>query len=671
MTALKKLYLDIEVCNPPNKFPFADKAAYPVIAITTYDASENRFYSFLVADADIAPKSNNWHVSVFSSERAMLTYFKRKFEQLDPDVILAWNIAFDYLYVQNRLKRLGIDQIEERFQILDLLGAYKQVKKGGVSSYNLKDVERQEGIKRKLPESIAKDIREFYEAGEFRHILLYNKEDVEGIVKLDNKLQLSRFFLHLREVIGLERFVRGIDEDKNPTWQIFHNSVLVDTFMFFLLKHKNIILPTKGRYQSQSKGSQYKGAIVFASDPGIYTNVANLDMSKFYPSILLSLNLSPEITKNNANRQGIIPFLLKHLIEERTKIETERAKYDPQSTQYRTLTDKRQVIKELINSVYGFVAFKGSRLYSDIGAKVTEIGRKGLSFVRQEAEWHGMKVIYGDTDGIFCVVQDGTTHEQIAEIANEITHKFDVFFESLEPFTQTHYFKLDYDLFFSKLLLLTKKRYAGLVTYEDGKSVNYIKTRGIETRRGNAPLLTKRLQEKVLEYIFNGSIDAIPPLIEKLRDVINGFEFNGKNYHVVDAMAIPMGLQQPLNYYGGVDKNGNKKGIPPHVRAAVIANRFLGKNFDYGSKIKTLYVHSMRLPEPVALPSGEKITMTDVIGYEDVSELVRYKKLAERARTELSLDKDRMFNVVVSDKIQPILDAISDNSIKQKTILEW
>ena len=172
MTALKKLYLDIEVCNPPNKFPFADKAAYPVIAITTYDASENRFYSFLVADTDISPKSNNWHVSVFSSERAMLTYFKRKFEQIDPDVILAWNIAFDYLYVQNRLKRLGIEPIEERFQILDLLGAYKQVKRGGVSSYNLKDVERQEGIKRKLPESIAKDIREFFRAKEYRHILL-------------------------------------------------------------------------------------------------------------------------------------------------------------------------------------------------------------------------------------------------------------------------------------------------------------------------------------------------------------------------------------------------------------------------------------------------------------------------------------------------------------------
>jgi len=133
----------------------------------------------------------------------------------------------------------------------------------------------------------------------------------------------------------------------------------------------------------------------------------------------------------------------------------------------------------------------------------------------------------------------------------------------------------------------------------------------------------------------------------------------------------PVGLQQALSYYGGLDKNGNKKGIPPHVRAAVIANRFLGKNFDYGSKIKTLYVHSMRLPEPVALPDGEKITMTDVIGYEDVSELVRYKKLAERVGAELLLDKDRMFNVVVSDKIQPILDAISDNSIKQKTILEW
>ena len=153
-----------------------------------------------------------------------------------------------------------------------------------------------------------------------------------------------------------------------------------------------------------------------------------------------------------------------------------------------------------------------------------------------------------------------------------------------------------------------------------------------------------------------------------MKDKIMGTNIIEPDFPFLDTIAIPTGVQQSLKSYGGLDKNGNKKGILPHVRAAVIANVLLGKNYEAGSKIKTLYVHPMQLPKQIELPSGEKITRTDVIGFEDTSELHKYMKLAEKSGNELELDRKRMSEVVVSDKIQPILDAVGSEKVMQQTL---
>ena len=666
MPDLLKLYLDIEVTNPPNVFPFEQQAAYPIISNTMYDTFTQTYRTFFVAkDFHIKSKDPNWQISIFNTERAMLTFFKREFERLSPDLLLAWYIDFDYIYIQNRLKNLEIEPLDESFLILDLQNSYKQIKKG-VSSYNLKNVERFEGVKRKIASNIAKDITELYEARKFKQILLYNKEDVSGIVELDKKVRISDFYTGLREAIGIESYAKEEYKDERLQklrWQIFHNSVLIDTFLLHMLKQK-IALPSKIRVEKKG----FEGGIVLKPEAGLYKSVANLDMSKFYPSILLSLNLSPEVKKGDS-KQGLIPKLVLNLIDERTKVETERNKYTVNSEEYRNLTDKRQVVKDLINSIYGFVAFRGSRLFSEkIGPKVTKIGRKGLLFAKEQSESMGFKVIYGDTDGIFCKVPDGMTNKEISDVASEITQRFDKFFEQLDAKTDNHYFKLDYDMFYSKLLMLTKKRYAGQVVFESGKETNYIKMRGIETRRGNASELTKNLQEKVLELIFDDKADEIKPLINRVKNKIMETSIKESNFVFIDKIAIPTGLQQPLKSYGGLDKNGNRKGILPHVRAAIIANEMITKNFGAGSKIKTLYIHPLRLLKAVELPSGEKISVTDVIGYEDVGEINKYIKIAEKNDNNLELDKKRMINTVILDKINPILDIINKGNSFQKTL---
>jgi len=668
MPDLLKLYIDIEVASPANKFPFADQAAHPIISNTIYDNYSQTYRTFFVAkDFQIKAKDPRWQISIFNTERAMLVFFKREFERLDPDLILAWNVDFDYLYIQNRLKNLEIEQLDDRFQVLDLLNAYKQIKKGGVSSYNLKNVERLEGIKRKAPSNIAKDITELYDARKFKQILLYNKEDVSGIVKIDQKVRITDFYTGLREAIGIESYAKVESKDgkiQKLRWQIFHNSVLIDTFILHMLKQKTI-LPTK--VKAEKKG--FEGGVVLNPEAGLYKNVANLDMSKFYPSIILSLNISPEINEKNKDKKGLIPQAIENLIGERTKIELERKKYEVNCEQYRILTEKIQVVKELINSMYGYICFVGSRLYyKGKGEEVTGTGRKGLFYAKEQAEELGFKVIYGDTDSIFCIVPEEMTHEEISNSANEITQRFDKFFEQLDTKTENHYFKLDYDMFYSKLLMLAKKRYAGLVTFEGGKETNYIKMRGIETRRGNASELTKNLQEKVLELIFSDETSKIGPLIVRVKDKIMKTTITEPDFGFLDSIAIPTGLQQPLKNYGGLDKNGNKKGILPHVRAAIIANGLLGKNYEAGSKIKTLYVHPLQLPKQIELPSGEKIITTDVIGFEDTSELQKYRKIAEKSGNELELDKKRMSDVVVSDKIQPILDAVGSEKVMQQTL---
>lgn len=111
-------------------------------------------------------------------------------------------------------------------------------------------------------------------------------------------------------------------------------------------------------------------------------------------------------------------------------------------------------IQVAANSVYGTL---GKILPApEIGASVCAMGREALQLTRTIMEEDGYTIVYGDTDSVFCKLDDGK-ERTLAELfdmgrkqAAKVTAQFD------KPMN------LEFEKVFSRLLLLNKKKYTGL-----------------------------------------------------------------------------------------------------------------------------------------------------------------------------------------------------------------
>ena len=85
---IKYMFIDIEVLSP-KEFPEPSLAKYPISCITTYN-SENKEYV-------------TWWLPDYDSEKSMLDDFCFYMHGEAPDILLAWNVKFDYTYLHNRI----------------------------------------------------------------------------------------------------------------------------------------------------------------------------------------------------------------------------------------------------------------------------------------------------------------------------------------------------------------------------------------------------------------------------------------------------------------------------------------------------------------------------------------------------------------------------------------
>jgi len=117
----------------------------------------------------------------------------------------------------------------------------------------------------------------------------YNLQDVRIIVEMDKKLKLIEL-------------VRGICHLGHVTYEDYgFSSKFLEGTIVTYLHRKGIIVtnkPANGRelmdQRMDSDEDQFSGAFVKEPIPGLYEWVYSLDLQSLYPSIIMSLNISPE-----------------------------------------------------------------------------------------------------------------------------------------------------------------------------------------------------------------------------------------------------------------------------------------------------------------------------------------------------------------------------------------
>ena len=278
--------------------------------------------------------------------------------------------------------------------------------------------------------------------------------------------------------------------------------------------------------------------------------------------------------------------------------------------------------KSLVASMYGVAGDAKYGLYHpEIAAAITYTSRNTLQQLKKEAEALGMKTIYGHTDSIFCEINTPEEGVKALEIINKNMKPIETEFEKWCP----------------KIIIAAKNRYAGLVSWTDGKyhePKSYFK--GIELKQSRMPPIMKESMTDVIQGILNGKSETDVTLeLSSLISKVVSMD--------IDPLDICMKgrLKQDLSKY---------KVLSGSSAGAAWANEYLGKNYRKDSYFLSTIT-----------PKGKYIAFDEPSEIEGVSE-IGYKVLAER----FIVNKAKPYYELAGWSMQPLI-----NSLEGIAGIEW
>lgn len=300
---LKIFFIDIETYSV-DEFPSVETANHPVNIITIFDTLAKKFISWGVKP--YTPTAPDHQFVYCKSEREMFTKFLNYFQLDYPDVVLGWNsLLFDLPYLINRIRVLfddetvaklspmgrvysrslkgqfGREQIRwyiDGISCLDYLDIYKRFCLVLRENYKLDSIARIELGETKV------DYGETNLSGladtDWNKFVDYNVQDVRIIFKLEEKLQYFQL-LRMLSYTGLTTMEAAMGS----------MSVIIGACAIKARsKHKRIPTFIRG----DDDGKQNEGAYVSEPKRGFQTNIVSFDANSLYPSVMITLNLSPE-----------------------------------------------------------------------------------------------------------------------------------------------------------------------------------------------------------------------------------------------------------------------------------------------------------------------------------------------------------------------------------------
>ena len=296
-------------------------------------------------------------------ERDILLKFVKFIKDYDPDVIVGYNQdAFDWPYIKKRAEKwkipleIGRDGSELSFRG----GRPKIVGRLNVDLYDialkisdvkvkkLENVAEYLGKRIELADIEAKDIYKYWNRGEKDRVLNYARQDVIHTYLIAQELLPMHYELSKMIRIPLDDVTR-IGRGKQVDWLLLSEAHRIGE-----------IAPNPPEF-----AETYEGAFVLEPVRGLHENVACLDFTSMYPSIMITFNISPDTLgceddcftapevghKFRKKPDGFFRRILRMLIEKRKAIKEEMKKYSYDSPEYKLLDIKQQTLKILTNSI--------------------------------------------------------------------------------------------------------------------------------------------------------------------------------------------------------------------------------------------------------------------------------------------------------------------------------
>jgi len=438
-TGHRDFFFDIEV-DISEKLPTVEEADCAITSIAYLDKlTGDREVLVLDINGRLKDINTEYSVQVFRDEKDMLTHFINRFAEIQPTVITGWNIdGFDIPYLVNRIKRtMGAGAVKKlspagivewlkhrsKYRIagvssLDYLPLYKNFTYTELPNYRLDTVAKTEVGRGKI--EYEGNLNDLFET-DIEKFIEYNMVDVDLVYELDEKLQL----LNLARTICHKGHV--------PYEDVYYASRYLDGAAVVDLKRNGYVAPNKQFkfIEEETKQDALAGAYVMAPVPGLYKWIYDLDLTSLYPSIIMTLNISPEtkvgvvqkfneedmlqansfsktvtlsdgdveiddvkgwITENaytvasngaiyETNKKGFLPEILAKWFDERVTYKNKRDEYEVGSEEYKFYDALQLTQKVLLNSFYGVLGLKTFRFHDlDNAGAITSTGQSVIKF---------------------------------------------------------------------------------------------------------------------------------------------------------------------------------------------------------------------------------------------------------------------------------------------------
>ena len=460
------LTFDIEV-EMNSGLPDISEAKNAMTSVAFHDSLTNDYHVYVINDGEEINKTiKGAMVRSFRSEEDMLQAFVNKWEEISPTIITGWNIDFfDVTYLYNRLSRIigkkqanrlspigkvHWNKYRQRYIIagvsaLDYMALFKNFTYTEHPNYRLDTIARMTLGRGKieyegnLDQLFRDDLEKFIE---------YNLVDVELVVDMDKKLQyidLARAICHAGHVF-YEDF-------------IFSSKWLEGAILTFLRRSGRVAPDRPQRRSKNADGSdaegKFTGAYVKEPKPGLYKWVYDLDLTSLYPSIIMTINISPEtkvgkvkgymvedhmkstideyiivddkgkdypamgkakfedfvkkmdlsVASNGVlykqDKVGVIPEILNVWFDKRVEYKDQMKKYGKAGNDelYKFYSQRQLVQKIMLNSLYGVLGLPAFRFYDvDNAEAVTLTGQTVIKTTEMIANQYYIKNIGKEAD---------------------------------------------------------------------------------------------------------------------------------------------------------------------------------------------------------------------------------------------------------------------------------
>ena len=486
----RRAYIDIEV-DSVGGYPNIEDPIKEVTAIALLDEAKDTYYCFILDKDAVVQNENkdNTIILPYLNEEDLLVAFLKKWDEVKPTIVSGWNIdGFDFPYLHARLVRVLGEEVANALSpinicyfnkyknkmtiagvnALDYLVLYKKYSGKNLTNYRLDTVAKEElkigkiEYEGSLNDLMKSDIKKFIE---------YNLHDIILVKKMNDQLQFVELAMSICHVchVGYEEF--GM------------SSKFLEGALLTYLRRKKLIAPNKklkldvvDRDDDLADDVGFEGAYVKDPVPGRYDWVCSADINSLYPSVIMSLNISPEtkvgiikdwdseklvkksgdkiafdnevytyedfgkiIVDNNLSvsangivydqsKLGCIPDILKTWFAERVEYKTKMkdASTRKDKEQYVFWKRRQHVQKILLNSLYGVLGLSIFRFYDlDNAAAVTLTGQE---IIKTSAKYVNNKfnkrcstkdkdyVIYIDTDSLYLDIKSLADHEKIEDV---------------------------------------------------------------------------------------------------------------------------------------------------------------------------------------------------------------------------------------------------------------